>query len=202
MRLPNVTRLTVVLLIVVIATWMAATGAQAQDAHFFISPQGNDRWSGGRAAPNADNTDGPFASLTRAQQAVRKLKPLAKPGMAISVLVRGGRYELKEPIRFGPQDSGTDQTPIVYAAYPGESPVLSGGRKLGGWKRADSDLWQAELPEVKAGSWTFRELSVDGRRCQRPRLPKEGFYKVAGYAGQGDQVHAWVSGSRPRAPAP
>ena len=30
-------------------------------ADFFVSPGGNDRWSGKLAEPNADSTDGPFA---------------------------------------------------------------------------------------------------------------------------------------------
>ncbi|MFO0965780.1 MAG: right-handed parallel beta-helix repeat-containing protein [Gemmataceae bacterium] len=158
--------------------------ARAQDAHFFVSPRGDDRWTGRAAAPNADGTDGPFATLARAREAVRKLKPGAKPGAPIVVRLRGGRYELKEPIQFTPEDSGTAATPIVYAAYPGETPILSGGRRITGWKREGSGgLWQTTLPDVKSGGWTFRDLVGAGRRCSRPRLPREGFFTVAGYAG-------------------
>ena len=43
-------------------------------ADFFVAPDGNDSWSGTLAAPNTDRTDGPFASISRAQDAVRTLK--------------------------------------------------------------------------------------------------------------------------------
>jgi hypothetical protein len=41
---------------------------------FYVSPRGNDNWSGTLAEPNAAGTDGPFASINRAQQGVRDLK--------------------------------------------------------------------------------------------------------------------------------
>jgi hypothetical protein len=160
-----------------------AAPARAEDASFYVSTQGSDRWSGRRAEPGADRTDGPFATLARAQQAVRQQREHTKPDSPVIVLVRGGRYELTEPLRFGPEDSGTSQAPNVYAAYPGEIPVFSGGRKVGGWKPAASGLWKAELPDVREGKWSFRQFFVNSRRCPRPRLPKEGFYQVAGYAG-------------------
>ena len=43
-----------------------------------------------------------------------------------------------------------------------------------------------DIPEVKAGSWRFRQLFVDGGRRPRTRLPKEGEYRIEslpGYTG-------------------
>ena len=37
-----------------------------KEGNFFVAPTGNDDWSGSRAEPHADKTDGPFATLTRA----------------------------------------------------------------------------------------------------------------------------------------
>ena len=48
--------------------------ARAARADFFVSPKGNDHWSGTLAAPNATSTDGPFATINRAKRAVRELK--------------------------------------------------------------------------------------------------------------------------------
>src|SRR5579872_559103 len=59
-------------------------------ADFFVSPNGNDSWSGKLAVPNPARTDGPFASIARAQAAVRDL-PKAKP---VTVLLRDGTYYL------------------------------------------------------------------------------------------------------------
>jgi hypothetical protein len=54
----------------------ASAGGRAQPAakaDFFVAPKGNDAWSGKSPAPNADGTDGPFATLARARAAVREL---------------------------------------------------------------------------------------------------------------------------------
>src|SRR5689334_8543500 len=37
----------------------------------YVAPDGDDRWSGRLAAPNAARTDGPFATLERARDALR-----------------------------------------------------------------------------------------------------------------------------------
>jgi len=95
-------------------------------------------------------------------------------------MVRGGTYRLAQPFVLKPEDSGTQECPITYAAYPGEKPVLSGGRTITGWTRTQGDLWTAEVPDVRAGKWVFRQLFVNGQLRHRPRLPKEGEYPIAG----------------------
>ena len=47
--------------------------------------------------------------------------------------MRDGKSFLPEPLVLDARDSGTEEFPVVYAAYPGEQPVLSGGRQVGGW---------------------------------------------------------------------
>ena len=42
-------------------------------ADFFVSLEGSDSWSGTLPAPSQDKTDGPFATLARARDAVREL---------------------------------------------------------------------------------------------------------------------------------
>jgi concanavalin A-like lectin/glucanase superfamily protein/glycosyl hydrolase family 141/parallel beta helix pectate lyase-like protein len=119
----------------------------------------------------------PFATLTRARDAVRSLK---KGGLQedVTVLVRGGTYRLGGPLVFGPEDSGGLKRSITYAAYPGERPVFSGGRRITGWRKGRGKRWTVELPEVKAGEWRFRQLFVNGRRAVRARSPNTGFFHV------------------------
>lgn len=147
-------------------------------ADFYVSPKGNDKWSGTRPAPNAGKTDGPFATLARAQKAARALSRRRKP---VTVLLRGGTYLLREPVVFTPQDSGTAAAPVTYAAYPGEKPRLSGGLRLTGWK-ADTvngrKCWSVPAPDT-----FFRQLWVNDQRRERPRLPKTGFRRFAGIPG-------------------
>ena len=176
-------------------------------ATIYVSPTGNDVWSGKLAAPNADKTDGPLATPAAARDAVRKLKVGGKLPGQVLVMFRGGTYFLKEPLVFTPEDSGLKQAPIGYRAFPRETPVLSGGRLITGFKKGEGGRWTAEVPDVKNGKWRFRQLFVNGERRERSRLPKEGFFTVAkadfkgnwqagadrfGYA-EGDIKAAWVN---------
>jgi hypothetical protein len=113
----------------------------------------------------------PFATLTRARDAIRRLKAAGAWKSGVTVLVRGGIYTLKEPLVFGPEDSGTRERRIVYAAYPGERPVLSGGRKITGWKPGEGERRVSEVPAARGGAWRFTQLFVNGKRQTRARLP-------------------------------
>ncbi|MCE1200101.1 MAG: right-handed parallel beta-helix repeat-containing protein [Marinilabiliales bacterium] len=94
-------------------------------ADFYVSPKGNDHWSGTLPEPNSAGNDGPFATLDRAQKAVRELKsqvfkpkeaPVEKrwigsphpygKGKDILVLLRGGHYFMEHPLVFNPADGG------------------------------------------------------------------------------------------------
>jgi parallel beta-helix repeat protein len=156
---------------------------------FFVSPQGNDAWSGKLDDPNAGGTDGPFRTAVRARDAIRRLSSSGALARPVTVYFRGGVYPLQRPLVFTPEDSGTSRAPITYEAYPGETPVLSGGRAITGWVKfsgsispvpARGHLWVAEVPEVKKGQWYFHQLFVNGMRRTRARSPNHGFYYVNG----------------------
>lgn len=156
---------------------------------FFVSPEGNDSWSGMLDHPNRAQTDGPFRTAFRARDAIRQLKtsgPLARP---VTVCFRGGVYQLHGALVFTPHDSGTLKAPITYEAYPGEAPVLSGGRAVTRWARfsgstspspARDHLWVGALADVRNSHWYFHQLFVDGMRRTRARSPNKGFYYVNG----------------------
>lgn len=57
--------------------------------------------------------------------------------------------------------------------------MLGGGRVITGWNKYDDRLWTAELPEVKAGKWHFRQLYVNGQSQQRAKTPNKGFLRVS-----------------------
>lgn len=159
----------------------AATAAQVPAADFFVSPQGDDSWSGTLPQPNAQRNDGPFATLPRAQQAVRQLKAQQpQRTRPIVVELRGGRYELADTLVFTPDDSGTSEAPVVYRAHADERPVLSGGVRLQGWSVDGQGNWQINLAKAAGRAWRFAQLFVNDQRRYRPRLPREGFYTIAG----------------------
>ncbi len=148
---------------------------------FFIAPDGSDEWSGTLDAPNAGRTDGPFATIARAQQAVRD----ALMGTGVDgarVLLRGGVYYLDRPLELTPEDTAGGAVPVVYAAYENETPIISGGREITDWEITDEGRWTAQLPEVESGEWAFSQLFVNDQRRLRPRLPKTGYYYIAGEA--------------------
>ena len=155
--------------------------AAAPRADFCVAPGGDDAGPG--------TVERPFATLPRARDAVRaKIAKGLEAG--VLVLVRGGVYRVAEPVVFGPEDGGTGNRAVTYAAWPGETPVLSGGRAIAAWK-AEGDVWKAAMPDVKAGTWTFRELFVGGQRRPRARHPNDGFLRVAKVV---DRRHAFQFG--------
>ena len=147
---------------------------------YFVAPDGSDAWSGRLARPNAAGTDGPFATLERARDAVRAERAACQVACPHTVLIRGGTYRLAGPIVFTPPDSGADGAPVAYAAYPGETPVLSGGRAIAGWHKGEGETWVALVPEVKAGTWYFHQLFVNGQRRTRARTPNQGYLRTNG----------------------
>lgn len=143
--------------------------------NLYVSTSGNDKWSGKIAEPNEDRSDGPFATIAGARDAVRKYKLSGKLSGSAAVWIRGGRYAVTEPIIFNTEDSA----PVTYSAYPGEHPVMEGGKRIEGWKVEELGhikAWVADLPEVAEGKWYFHQLFVNGERRQRPRLPKKGYF--------------------------
>ncbi len=149
----------------IVAMAAGAPAAETPKADLYVAVDGNDN--------NPGTADAPLASIARARDLLR---PRVAAGMNadLLVLVRGGTYRLSQPLVFAPEDSGTDQHAITYAAWPGEKVVLSGGRKISGWQRGQGQIWTTELPEVKSGQWYFRQLFVDGHRATRARTPNAG----------------------------
>src|SRR5262245_43621721 len=82
--------------------------ANPAKADCYVAPNGNDE--------NSGTLEQPFATLTRARDAVRRFKSGDRPKADMTVLVRGGTFVLKEPLAFGPEDSGTAEHRVVYAA--------------------------------------------------------------------------------------
>lgn len=97
---------------------------KATSADFYVSPDGNDSDTGTLAKP--------FQSLARARDAVFQLRKARRVQKPVVVMLRGGTYRLEQSVVFSGRDSGTEQSPVTYMAYPGKSSVLSGGRPVRG----------------------------------------------------------------------
>lgn len=137
-------------------------GADTAAGDFYVAPTGDDAQPGTLAQP--------FRTLDRARDAVRELKG-KKPGVPVTVLVRGGNYSLERSVAFTGRDSGTAQAPVTYRAYPGEQPVFRGGKVITGWTLFRDKIYAAKLPGTENLYWRFRELFLNGERQIRARYP-------------------------------
>ena len=173
------------------AILLLATGwspLSAQSADFFIAPNGSDQWSGTLAETDAAGTDGPFATLERARDAVRELKQSKTED--IVVLIRGGTYRLNQTVVFGLSDSPKGDATITYAAWPDEQPIFSAGKEVEGWVKVTEEL--PGLPEPARGkvlvtdvTGKFRTLFDDDGLL--PRARSAGFIPLAG--GSRNELH-------------
>lgn len=190
-----------------IASCIAEVRGEEKGITIYVSPTGNDKWSGRLPSPNRQRTDGPFATLQRALDEVCKLRvdfggSLRKP---ITIMLRGGVYFLSEPISITPEHSGSSKCKLVICAYGNERPILSGGRRITGWRKISAnelpeairnkadEVWAALIPDVKEGRWFFRQLWINGKRAMRARHPNSGYLKVAEVL---DKTNNWFMGQK------
>ncbi len=122
----------------------------------------------------------PFLTLERARHAVRNVTK-DMTGDAI-VYLRGGTYELEEPLVFEAHDSGQNGYRVIYMAYQGESPIITGGRRISGWIPAANGLYKAYTNGLH-----FRQLYVNGHPGIRARTPNEGGF---------NRLHHWDESDR------
>ena len=144
----------------------------ATSTTFYVATDGNDSWNGTLASPNTKMTNGPFASLAKAQEAVEALRK-SSPTTVITVQVRRGTYYLPlshtKPgtLTFSAADSGSDSAPVTWENFPEEHPVVSGGMPVSGWTHVSGTLWQAKLP---GDTQPFETIFYRGHRRLRARL--------------------------------
>ncbi len=180
---------------------VSASAAAASPIALYVSPAGNDAWSGALAEPNAAKSDGPFATPERARDAVRALRKKGLPDGGVVVTLRAGCYERTTPWELSADDSGTQASPVVYRAAAGEEVVISGGRRITGFKPVTDPAVLARLDEAARGKVLQADLRAQGiadlggvnenrldfyfagKRMTLARWPNEGFVKIVDLVG-------------------
>ncbi|MCL2057714.1 MAG: S-layer homology domain-containing protein [Oscillospiraceae bacterium] len=106
---------------------VASAGSVASAGlEIYVAPDGDDVGGSGEIGS-------PLQTLDGARQRVRSIKEESGlPDGGITVYFRGGHYYMEDTVWFLEDDSGTAAAPITYTAYPGESPVFTGGLYFGG----------------------------------------------------------------------
>ena len=191
------------------------SGAATDDLTLYVAVDGDDAWSG-LAKTSDGKGNGPMRSPQAALRRLRELRTQDPKLRERTTYVRllAGTWYLDAPLEIGLEDSGSEEhrTFIVGTrAADGAGPdgavshpttVLSGGRRITGWKkttRLGVNLWAAELPDVDGRPWTFRELFVagpdgrPGRRARRARHPDQGYLAITGTT-DADAAKPWSEG--------
>lgn len=164
---------------------------------FFVAPAGDDAGVGAESSP--------FRTIERARDAIRALKDQGGlPAGGVEVVLRGGEYPLTQSFELTAQDSGAAESPVVYRAYPGETPRFSGGVRVTGFQPVRDAAILARLPEDSrgkvlcadlkllgieklsplklggfgAGTHVVSELFCDGRVMTLARWPNRGFVEI------------------------
>lgn len=83
---------------------------------YHVSPTGSDSNNGSAGAP--------FRTLERARDVIRAL-PRPLPGGGVIVYLRDGIHRRTSTFTLNATDSGTETAPVIYAAFPGENPILT-----------------------------------------------------------------------------
>ncbi len=136
-------------------------GFGAGDVRFHVSPSGDDA-ADGKSSASA------FRTIARARDAAR-----GHAGTAF-ISLAGGTYELAETLVFTSQDRD-----LVFESESGARPVISAGRRIGGWSVGPDGWWRTKV----ALGEKFAQLYVNGQRRVRPFLPRKGYYYAEkGYA--------------------
>ena len=118
-------------------------------------------------------------AIEKAQDELRKAKA-ERPDEPWMVVLAPGEYRLAETLKFGMEDSGSSELPVVWRAEKGA--VIRGGVKVGPWTDEGNGVVSAAIPRDADGQLLAIDmLFVNGVRCSRSVLPKNrGSFKIPG----------------------
>lgn len=129
----------ILLLISSLLFFQLYTKAQTPHQFYYVSPNGNDN--------NPGTIENPLATFEGAQQLVRGFKK-DSPQLPVTVYFRGGKYYRTQSAIFTSEDSGSKNGLVTYMAYPGEQPIVLGGKKLNlNWEKYSPTIYKASLTE-------------------------------------------------------
>ena len=135
------------------------------EADFYVSPKGNDLWSGSFSRP--------FRTIGRAALAVREIEKTAERG-GITVAVRAGEYVLFDS-DLRAADSGTEDCPVSYVEYGDGDVVIADRFEVGPdrfedlsseeaalFGKASSFIKKADVSDLLPPNASYSEFSLTG----------------------------------------
>ncbi|MCC6969408.1 MAG: right-handed parallel beta-helix repeat-containing protein [Phycisphaerales bacterium] len=168
----------------------SAPGASALVLH--VSPRGADR-NDGRSITSALAT--PAGARDRLR-ALRAVDPALHGGVTITF--HAGVYELADTFVLDARDSGSQASPVVYAAAEGERVVWSGGSELSEWSGEGDGVWSCPLPAWAADHKgpAFRSLWIGDERLVWAGHPAWGSFLHVDAIPEDEPRGDWTKGQR------
>jgi hypothetical protein len=140
-----------------------AESSQGQTTNLYVSPTGKDQWSGHLAAPNQDASDGPFATLQKARDAVRAMKKSAGlPEHGVTIWLTPGTHSLEQGLELTEEDSGQADKLVVYRAETDGQARVTGGRTVTGWRKIEDPAILARLDPAARSNVLQADLRAQG----------------------------------------
>jgi len=147
---------TVAILIILIGVTEAK---YISEEFIYVSPQGMNS--------NSGTIENPLATFEGAQKLVLEFKN-ANPKIPVTIYFRGGKYYRTKSVIFTADDGGTQKAPIQYKAFPGEEPLILGGKQLQlKWEEFKDGIFKAKVPE----KLIFESLYINDEEQVLARYP-------------------------------
>lgn len=154
---------------------LVCCGLRAVAGDIYVSAaRGNDSNSGTAAQP--------LLTVEAALKTAREWRRLASDNIrgGINIIIESGTYRPLKPIYIRPEDSGTADSPTVIRSGGGNGgqAVISGGIRVGNWRKGSTDVrlpenvrgrvWVTESAPMFSGRIVYvRQLWADGRKMTR-----------------------------------
>ena len=159
-------------IILIVLLLLSCLALKANAVDIYVAANGSDK--------NSGTKEKPLATLHLAIRKARELRRLNDPSIkdGVNIVINKGIYQLHEPIVLRAEDSGTKAHPTEIIANG--KVVLSGGKKVGGWKKfngilknlpaaAKGKIWVGNIPNFGGNDLQFRQLWVNGIKASRAK---------------------------------
>ena len=148
----------------------ASTPIPKSSVNLYVAINGNDK--------NKGTIDKPFASLAKAQDAIRQIKKeKGLPKGGITVFIKGGNYFVTSSVEITADDSGEEGKPVIYSAYENESVHFIGGIIVDArnWKPINAEAKKRLHPKADANKIFELDVNALGLRNVKEFAPTNHF---------------------------
>lgn len=196
----SIKKLQCLLALTLLSSWLLGQTVLAAPVKLYVSPTGNDSWSGKLPLPT--KTDGPFATVSRAHKAIQQLKQNNRyPKDGIVIEFAAGEYPLAQKVIFNKDLSGQPGAPVIFRGREKQSVTFTGAIQIKNGKPVSDKAIVSILPKSarkhvlvsnlhelgikKIPDWKSNPayLFHNGRPMSLTRWPAEGFVKIPELAG-------------------